>query len=186
MKFFKSLDEKEAERRGAFSELLQSDEAHQILFGRFLGFLQSDEVGERLFKVLVDARLQGEVEAAIADVKRQLIEHVGAEVRQLRTRIDAAINHWYEEIPRRSADMRRCLKNSLAEHEREITELTRVSALSAIEKVLTEYLHDMLREEVMAFVRVHPLCSGFSNRQLAAANGISIREVKRRRRRGYL
>jgi hypothetical protein len=59
-------------------------------------------------------------------------------------------------------------------------------ASNVINEVLKKYLHDALRDEVRAFIDANPVDSGLSNRQIARANGISIREVKRRRRIGYL
>ena len=56
----------------------------------------------------------------------------------------------------------------------------------AIVEVVEEQLPVALREEVARHVRSGPLFSPpCSNRALAAAHGISIREVKRRRRCGY-
>jgi hypothetical protein len=125
------------------------------------------------------------LEAAIAPTKRELIDCIDSAVRQLRAQVDAEFTHWREEVPKRVEDIRRGIMNSLREHEQEVMELTRVLTLKTIEAVLVEHLHDTLKKEVRAFIRVHPVCSDLSNRQIAAANGISIREVKRRRRRGY-
>jgi hypothetical protein len=169
MKLFKSLAARETERQVVFAEPLRSDRAREVLFERFVGFLWSQEGREVMFKLLADARLPKEVEAAIASANGQFTDHMGTAARQLRDQIHAETACWREEIPKRAADMRQGLEKDLIEHEREIIELTRVSTLKAIEEVLVAYLHDMLKQQVRAFVKVHPVRSGLSNRELIAA-----------------
>ena len=185
MRFLKSPAEKEADLLAKFVEFLQSTKGCQILFEYFARFLHSGETPKLLSQLLANAILRQELEITIAPIRRQLYDHVNMEIEQLRAHIDEKIAHWRESVPSQVEDIQRGIKNRLLEHEQEITELTRVLTVRAIEQVLVEHLHDTLRREVREFIRVHPICSGLSNRQIAAANGISIREVKRRRRRGY-
>jgi hypothetical protein len=111
---------------------------------------------------------------------------VGEQLHSRTQSITSDLNDFIDDQKARIIDaassLNRHLQRSAAEYEQEV----RVSATSVINELLSAHLHQLLRQELRQFITQRPIYGGLTNRQLAAANGISIREVKRRKRAGEI
>lgn len=171
-------------------------------------FLQSDEGHRCLCAAIVKVQLGRQLEVAIETAKRQLVDELNSEIRYvhglINSEIGAAIAQLHddnrreaaslrqeyqaerERIANRAADVQQDLRKSVAEFEEEIVEQTKLSMTGVIHDTLALDLQRLLHQEVKAFVRSNPVSLDLTNRQIAAANQISIREVKRRKRCGLI
>jgi len=176
MKIFKSKSEKEAEAQEELSILLRSE-----------------RIRHTILELLIDTKLQDQLNPIVENVRRRLVDYIDAEMIQVRnhlpyelTLLRQRLKGDREEITENAAEVRRALGKNLDEYEQEIVERTKLSMAGVIHDTLSSDLHNLLRREVRSFIRKRPLSSDLSNREIAAANRISLREVKRRRRRGCL
>ena len=149
-------------------------------------FLQSYE-GKRLMLDLVKAALaEGELTSVLNGAEQRLKVLAQEEVathmgRAERTLTESAEAH-AAAFKCSASDEARNLASQVAHDVEQQLSSYRDSILEAVE----EQLPAALREEVARHVRAGPLFSPTcSNRALAAAHGMSIREVKRQRRLGY-
>jgi hypothetical protein len=168
------------EAKNWLADFLRSREGTRLLFDLLAEALARGEVAplidsaEARLKSLAkdaEARLKGLAKEAMATqmVQAQLSLELSSEAHAAAVKLSA----------REAAD-------NLADQIAHDVQLQLGSYRSAIVEVVKEQLPIMLREEVGRHVRSGPLFSPrWSNRALAAAHGISIREVKRRRRQDW-
>lgn len=162
----------------------------------FLEFLCSRDGRQCLQELLIDMRLHAQLDPVLENAQSRMLEFIASTIAGMKAHVerslkDAAAAHC-EALSREQAVISRHaqvvsanLQAQLCTHTQSIVEITRETTGRVIYEVLQNYLISVLREEVRSFIQAGPIFSNRrSNREVAALNGISIREVKRRRRRG--
>jgi hypothetical protein len=134
-----------------------------------------------------------QLNAGIQQLRDAVSDGIAAAVTQLRddnrrAAVSLRQEHQAEraEIAGHAANIQNTLKMKVADYEQEIVEQTKLSIAGVVHDTLTLELHRLLRMEVKDYLKKNPVSAGLSNREIASANRISIREVKRRRRCGAL
>jgi hypothetical protein len=143
--------------------------------------------------VLERLSLKLKIEVSIQQLRDAVSDDIAAAVKQLRNdngRAAVLLRQEYQaeraEIAGHAANIQNALKMKVADYEQEIIEQTKLSMAGVVHDTLTLDLHRLLRMEVKDYLKKNPVSTGLSNREIAVANRISIREVKRRRRCGAL
>jgi hypothetical protein len=149
-------------------------------------FLCSQQGTRLLLDILIEALARGELAPVLDSTKTRLKTFAFAEVA---TRVGQAEISLRETAAAHAATFKQSANKAardLANQAASDVQRQLSSYRGTIAEVLREQLPITLREEVARHVGSGPLFSRpCSNRALAAAHGISIREVKRRRRNGY-
>lgn len=152
-----------------------------------LGTYLSSNQGKQILSDLVsDGLARGEFGSFAENARRQFRNLVAEEISKLTTDAKAALER---SITNQAAVLRQRAEEAVQEmSERTARDVEQALALyrGVIAEAVAQQLPEVLQDEVARHVRSGPLFSRFrSNHELAAACGISIREVKRLRRRGY-
>jgi len=152
-----------------FADFLRSQEGRQLMLDLLIAALAGGELtpvlggAEKRLKVLAEEMVATHTAHAELSLKQSAEAHAAA-------------------FKRSASEAARDLANQVAHDVQQQLSSYR----GAVVEVVQEQLPVLLREEVATHVRSGPLFSPpCSNRALAAAHGISIREVKRRRQYGY-
>jgi hypothetical protein len=173
-----------------------------------VSFFTSDEGKRLLTELLVEALAQIELRPFIGVVEPRLKEVAAQEVANLvahgETTLSASATthaHALKQLEKRTIEdfeaaataNADALKQGIKAAARRLSneaqrklEKPLMAHQAQIAAAVTEQLPMVLRQEVAWHVRSGPLLEGQrSNRELALAHGVSIREIKRRRRYGY-
>ena len=152
----------------------------------FSDFLHSEEGRRLMLHLVTEALARGELAPVLdgAETRLRVLaeEAVATHTAHAELSLQQSAEAHATAFKRRANEAARDLANQVTD---DVQQQLR-SYRGAIVEVVQEQLPVALRDEVARHVRSGPLFSPpCSNRTLAAAHGISIREVKRRRRFGY-
>ena len=140
-----------------------------------------------MLDLLVEALAKGELTSVLDGAEERLKnlaeELVAAHTAHAELSLERSAEARAAALKRSASEAARNLADEIAHDVQQQLKSYRASIVEAVR----EQLPVALREEVARHVKGGPLFSPIcSNRALAAAHGISIREVKRRRRNGWL
>jgi hypothetical protein len=163
----------------------QLDRTLKATEDQFTDFLRSQEGKRLMLNLLIEALGKGELTPVLDGAEKRLKvlakEMVATHMARAELSLRQSAEAHAAAFKRSASEAARDLANQVA-HD---VEQQLSSYRGAMAEAVQEQLPVALREEVSRHVRSGPLFSPpCSNRTLAAAHGISIREVKRRRRYG--
>jgi hypothetical protein len=184
---------------GVVAEGLRSDEASREIRNQILIFLQSNQGKDLLVAFLKEVISRNELAGMIEDVRARVQDLAEEEVSTLAAHAEVALQKSSEDHRSRldrhaAAQVDMFVEAVLREIENRLQnqrESLISSSLNKIKRKIYGFEHydlkGILYEAVERHVANGPrFVQSHSNRWLAAALGISLREVKRRRRRGEL
>ena|SRR5579859_3883426 len=159
---------------------LSTAKSQQAIRSSVLALLESEEGRS----AIVSALAREKIDAAVDDIFGRLSDKLLSDV----TTASHEATIQFEEILKGEAQrLSRTAVTQLRGRGMEQVETLKTRLNDALRELLERHGDALIRDALQTFVRSRPIAHpGWTNRQIAAAHGISIREVKRRRRSGDL
>ena len=170
----------ETERREEFARFLKSEKALDAVKNQFVSFLRANDGKKLLIDLLIEALARRDLSPILKSAETRLKELAAERVESLQTEAETVLEI---SAASHSAALKREANKVVEELADQIKQDVRNYLSSYQAKVLEAATEQLLfRDDIARHARSGHTSLARSNRDIAREHGISIREVKRRRR----
>jgi hypothetical protein len=164
----------------SFSTKLSSKDSQRIILESVMSALKSDHGRAAVRRSFAEADARPELESALRDALSELRSELLSEIAIARSDASRTFGRELENL---AANNLNALKHRAEAIEKTLS--TRIE--HAVDDKIKDCALSLVISAVNKHIRRNPVAyPNWTNRQIASANGVSVREVKRRRRAGLL